>query len=886
MTQRVPIAEFDGLLPLFDPKRVNKPYVVEGRNVLVDAEGPRSAFGHTNYAFRMAADYTGFQSFRIRADAEVFIFLRDGIYQFDDTAGELIPVYLFGFTLSDIHRWTYAVVGGKHYFARRGIGLLQYEFSSNLWTVVSGGDVPTGIVACAEAGGRLFVLSDDVIARSVIDEGTDFTPDIATGAGAQSLAIINGGYEGHAYTVFSFAGGVLVYTAEGILLVELISAIVPVRHRVLTHDHVLFNPYCVIPVGKREQRFLTRAGLYNIVDGGTPEPWQPAQGEFLKSIILPNLSPEKESLVRLCNCSQRLWFMIAIASNQTPGVYTITYVLYEPAQKWGVFNTPHAGMGVMAITAGQGRKFRLGFMDLYGSFNYFDDANQITSTPDLLDPTVLYYHPPNEDFPPRNEGGTLRMPAWGRGVTWNEYNFSQSPTGFGFYKFTDTSYCSEARRDVTLDLAPRSVVAVTTQGADYFRSAQNVATTTESNLLIVGRFKLNTEPGTIAQDFFSIGTQTIRLSVVKDGAVVVFRARMIVNGETIDLSTPVTYPILTDTWYLYAVRISSGAGGSAQLHIENQLGESSGDAVTISDEFDLAFPLAVLGNYSGDPNRPNICVADIYVHHSCHTLLDLCDPTDLLLFTEFDQVTQEAIRKCVAHVVADFEDALFVKPDIALRWDEGSNQWVNEGAQTPFALAPVLNPNSPQICDDLYTYGALHTYGVIYRAEGEGYASICVLNIDYPADPVYEDLNAYVKLGPIRYSKDADLDELSTITETAVSSLDADNLEETVIDYMDDYPPIDITVDWNTETGLEDWGFGLTVTANYETSWQGTIDGRAVWQNMNITPEQVSVHGNVKYFASTVNGLYNFVTIATAQAGDSFHIKTLEARVFHSGRLT
>ena len=64
----------EGLYPALDRKKLAKPYVVDGKNFIVDLDGPKSAFGYKQ-PWHEFEDSHFMQSFPVGTD--IFYFSRD-----------------------------------------------------------------------------------------------------------------------------------------------------------------------------------------------------------------------------------------------------------------------------------------------------------------------------------------------------------------------------------------------------------------------------------------------------------------------------------------------------------------------------------------------------------------------------------------------------------------------------------------------------------------------------------------------------------------------------------------------------------------------------------------------------------------------------------------
>ncbi len=342
MGQQVTVNELLGLTPLIDPKRINAALIVDGANFFMPPDGPTSGFARNELLHRGIVNPKGLQSFQITQEGVSFLFTSEAILQYDQVARRVFPRLTFPPT-TELWPWTFAVVGGDLYFTRKGSGLIRYATATAKWEVLSGPAIPINIVALCASGGRLCLLARGIFAWSAIDNGTDFVASTITGAGAQSLSLVNAAGADQALMCLPYEFGVLSYTTEGIMRSELIeTGINPFRHRAISNEHVPINPYCVISLQQDQQVLLTRSGFYTTT-GLKPEPWQPVWSEFLHLTVLPPLDLRIPGLIRLDTNFDRSWFFVSITDGVDIGVYNRTYMLYLPTDKWGSFDRIHAG---------------------------------------------------------------------------------------------------------------------------------------------------------------------------------------------------------------------------------------------------------------------------------------------------------------------------------------------------------------------------------------------------------------------------------------------------------------------------------------------------------------------------------------------------------------
>lgn len=340
------IREFNGLLPGLDRKRVDTPYVVEGRNFLVDLDGPITAFGREWVMHKEFADARGLQTLRGLTANSLYYMCHDSIQAYDFDARQLYPVFRHA-TRQEYWPWTAARVGNSLFMVNKEVGLVEYNRVTGVFRLITGTYIPATLYACTASGGRLILLSDDSIAWSEIDNGTadGFIPSTNTGAGAQALSIVSAAAE--PLYVLSYAGGFLTYTTMGILQSERVTSANPFRHRMLSDAHVAINPWCIIPFveeGKNLHLVLTRRGFYTTDGIQAPTQWEPIMSEFLHSRLFTTMSTNRTDMtLRIDYNNDYGWLTVAVSRDNRPAIYTYTYVHYVPSKKWGVYSRQHLG---------------------------------------------------------------------------------------------------------------------------------------------------------------------------------------------------------------------------------------------------------------------------------------------------------------------------------------------------------------------------------------------------------------------------------------------------------------------------------------------------------------------------------------------------------------
>lgn len=340
--------QFEGDQPALDRKQVQEPYVVEGENYLVDAEGPYSAFGNAIINYTRLEGSEDLYSFEV--NEEFFLFHDELVLRYDANYRSYYPAYIYETAdASQKWPWTSALVGGVYYFARKGYGLISYNPITMKWAQVSGNGLAAtaDIYACLEVVGRLVVLSEDAYQWSNIDDGTQFTTNTSTGTGAQALNIVGGGTP---YGLYRTADGFCAVTSQGVVKAEQIDAIsLTFRHYVLTKDIKPLDQFNIIQFGKDTILMLTKNGLYT-TSGRHPEIFDPLMSEYFYRKLFPTINLATVGLIKLHYSDDKQLLFISISENEIPFSYPYAHVLYRPVNKWGRFNRNHVAVGDFDLT--------------------------------------------------------------------------------------------------------------------------------------------------------------------------------------------------------------------------------------------------------------------------------------------------------------------------------------------------------------------------------------------------------------------------------------------------------------------------------------------------------------------------------------------------------
>jgi len=870
---------FKGLLPLLDRRRVPEQYVLDGRNFYVSADGPISGFGKETVTSELIADPSNIQSFRIEAGARIFIFSQGVVLEYDDVSNDFIPLHTFT-EPAEPFRWTHALVGGIDYFAKKGVGLLQYNTVTNLWAEITGPDVPAEIQACTSSGGRLVVAATGLSAWTAIDDGTDFAPSTVTGAGAQALSLVGALGPNDILSCVQVADGYLTLTKNGIMRSELIDAINPFRHRRMTEetDPRPINSFCIISIAKFQWIMLTLQGFFSVV-AGRVEVWQPVMGEYFHSKVLPAFDLRNApNVIRLDANLDRQWFTASIATNEISGTYQIAYMLYLPSDEWGTLNQVHTGFIELDLDTGLVPGFIFCMVDTNGLVSRFTDGPVDQLWP-LIENFSYDYHV-NVEYPPRTDGTTFIMPSRIRIASINEDIFEDVS---GVYDLRHVLFerIAPADQDAPLDSA---FPAENPSGPALTYDQEILADNPEFY------FKLDDLDDNIAAPLIdSSGNGN--------------------DGQVINPSPGVSVnPLhIGSTASLYAVDVSSLPFLESSLGVLPLSGNFSTEAwINLQT---LVSGSVIMSRWGTVENLFVITQIDVgggdfrlrlSIRNSANAQFSINSSTSITAFTDYFVVlTYSAANGWrlyinavnVGSIIQDRRTVL----DATLRLNTyGDTSTVTRSNceydswplfYTELSETRVVAHYEAGIGGGAPT-GAWRMPSAMKMSDG------ILWLVTKLEDPELASLNAQIKVGLWRFTTEENPDETSFVSDVIIGMLDADSgIGDINIDWLLDFS-IDIFEDWMLIDGEEDWNGGGAAATDYTARITGANDGyNAIGRNLSVPnpmEEELTLKeqdGRTRFYTCNSNALYHFMEINAFEVNQSFVLKNMEIRGIISGRV-
>ena len=146
-------------------------------------------------------------------------------------------------------------------------------------------------------------------------------------------------------------------------------------------------------------------------------------------------------------------------------------------------------------------------------------------------------------------------------------------------------------------------------------------------------------------------------------------------------------------------------------------------------------------------------------------------------------------------------------------------------------------------------------------------------------------LDSFVEVGLFRFTSEQANDEMSYVTNMAISCLDVNDSTGSIFDdWLEDYPS-DIFEDWNALTGQEDWGDSVASGSTYTQQFRGSLDGYETFEDQLFAPDEVQITGRTKFCSLEGIGIFTSLILRAETAGYSYHLKTLELNGNIAGRL-
>lgn len=382
------LREIKGLLPALEAKNIAKPFVVDGRDFMLDFEGPYSAFSSLFASYQALGNPEQIETFEVEGD--IFFFTNIGIFHYDPTSMFFQPLFTFP-EVTSYWPWSVEEVGDIWYFCKKdiaGTGIIRYDPTAARYTPFVASELPADPRSICKSYGRLIVLGSGRVAWSNLDNGDIFTSSLATGTGSQGTSAYAPGIP---LIVKETKDGFVYFSDKAIAHAEIIEIETTFRHTNLSRQHRLLNPFAITTTEDLIHVFLTKQG-FMATNGNKPERYQDLFSQHLVRHVFPGLdSLEDQPSLRLYYARDNNWLMLSIASKDNPTTYGMAYGLNISRDEWGRFDKPHFGFGLFNLDQNDPTaKFNLGYVDLDGFLHKFIELPY--SENEFLGINTVVYH--------------------------------------------------------------------------------------------------------------------------------------------------------------------------------------------------------------------------------------------------------------------------------------------------------------------------------------------------------------------------------------------------------------------------------------------------------------------------------------------------------------
>lgn len=391
VSTNVDIKAIKGLLPAFDARQPADPFIMDGRNFVLDTKGVKSSFSNKILSYSQL--YTPACSATVRFGTTVFYCTFGAIMLYDNVTNQWYSVYTFADDGSQ-WPWSSATCGHAYYFCRKGVGVIEYVPSTNTWMLIDPTQLPADPRAITQAYGHLICVGQYYTAWSAQDDGTNWIATLSSSAGAQGHTIISGNANG--ITAKQTNSGFLVYTDSGAYEGQLSFSGAPFRFIPYNRAFAPINPFCFADIDDTTHVVLDVKGMFKvIVDGLSPymdagqstnnTPFDPEFNQYLTETLLPSKDLSIQTSIRMFYDKTNKSLYLSIADDSNPTLYTMAFVNYTPRGEWGRFDYSHYFVGEVQLTQGASKGDVVGFCDSKGYFRRFISDVFAESWPALPD---------------------------------------------------------------------------------------------------------------------------------------------------------------------------------------------------------------------------------------------------------------------------------------------------------------------------------------------------------------------------------------------------------------------------------------------------------------------------------------------------------------------
>lgn len=353
--ENLTISGLESYQPAIDYRRTGRVGILGGRNFAWDAAGVFSA-----YASRLVAGSTSISGAggivqELDLSDMTHIAAANKIYRLV-TASSLSPVGTWQLvaTLAQLgapipndpvdynyQRWSAAYLGGKRLACRYHYGVYEVTAGSPpVYTRLTSGNTPgfvsdaDPVIAIGESNGRMIYLTKTVVFWSAPGAPTSLVPALG-GAGFQ---IIKERIGGTPIALLTVANGALIFTTDGILVMEFTGGDLVWRWWVQNSEAQPISAFSITKLPDETYVLLTRLGLFSGNGFGLPTPITPQFNEFMREYLRSHETERGHCWYSIID--NRLYVGFRGITTQ----FLSTLALDLAIDRWGIFSKVHLGI--------------------------------------------------------------------------------------------------------------------------------------------------------------------------------------------------------------------------------------------------------------------------------------------------------------------------------------------------------------------------------------------------------------------------------------------------------------------------------------------------------------------------------------------------------------
>ena len=751
-------------------------------------------------------------------------------------------------------RWTSAYVGGVYYFCRAGRGLYTYNYTTKQFlpaTVAGSSIAVTDYIACASVAGRLVALTEDAIAYSDFDDGSNIgLTNIDTGAAVQSLVIAG---NGKGLALVSTYDSMYVFTQTGVIIGSGSDAVSAFRFQaVIGRRYAPLNSFCVAPLEEHSHVILTEAGLFVVTTGeALPQPWEPEMSEYLVRQYFVYGRTE----VALTYVAELQEIMVSVQDSRTRrALYDKAFTYYLPTRMWGSFNEHHYLVS------------DYGYVDINGEFyNWVTDLYRTK-----LNHSAKYVIPPIYDIATyTDEDGNLVSSGM-----FVFSNFATNNTSSSFFASVEGNLREFSLPEIILTSLP-----------DYFQGSiysEEPMLEPLDNVTIDNRNSTDTLPTEPQNNVTHQYRDTVITATPEphDNAMVSLYS----DSSEDEVVLEPADSVVTETYDSGTVLPTEPEDNyNSELHFTGTVATPVPEDNTTELEPDEIIDYNLLDGEE-DWNELNGLVEynDKYIVNTYCTFGNEVSINNIVANTHASFGNEFSRANLLVDTFCEFGLWFQLGSQVANTYfTMGLEAYYEQNVVETYCSFGVGISYGQILCNTYSDFGLQTRYGTLINQTSMQFAGSYYTDVIVPQDYVRESLGSYLVMGAYRFTDQATVDALSVITNLAIGSEERNvNIDE--LDYEEEPDEI---IDYNLLDGEEDWGVDASIVPLFDVSVEGTLDGYKIWADQLHEPQITVDNGNMKYYSLYSTGIYHRVKIDASEYGQAVNLKFLELQGFLGGRL-